>query len=269
MWSISMKTMKDLNSIQYIILRQPVICDTGSGSVYYSESFVVAALDTAGNISPLSNPLGTIYTTVQIDTCNKRVEVKWNSYSSVPKEVTDYWVYYSVNGGSFTDSLKTGPGITNLALEDFIVDAHYCFLVKASLSGGLQSGSNIACLQTKMQRPPEWINADYASVVTDQDIMLSFTPDPDSEIGHYSLEKRTGADGQFEQIYDFANISGRTLYADSKADVNKVNFYRLKAINNCNQVVPAPTLHRILFCQQARMKKRLIYHGIHTGAGEA
>jgi hypothetical protein len=28
---------------------------SGSGSAYFSESFVVAALDTAGNISPLSN----------------------------------------------------------------------------------------------------------------------------------------------------------------------------------------------------------------------
>jgi uncharacterized protein YbbC (DUF1343 family) len=45
-------------------------------------------------------------------------------------------------------------------LEDFIVDAQYCFYVKASLSGGLYSGSNKTCLQTKMQRPPEWINAD-------------------------------------------------------------------------------------------------------------
>ena len=33
-----------------------------------------------------------------------------------------------------------------------------------------------------MQRPPEWINADYAKVVTDHDIMLSFTIDPMSEI---------------------------------------------------------------------------------------
>jgi hypothetical protein len=93
-----------------------------------------------------------------------------------------------------------------------------------------------------MQRPPEWINADYAKVVTDHDIMLSFTLDPMSEIRSYSLEKKTGIDGQFAQIYSFTNISGNTLYADSEADVSKVNFYRLKAINNCNKTVTLSNL---------------------------
>jgi len=210
---------------------------TNSGSVYYSESFVVAALDTAGNISPLSNMLSTIYASVLIDTCNKRVEVNWNSYSPVPKEVTGYCMYYSVDGGNFADSINAGPGITNLGLDNFTIDARYCFFVRASLSGGIHSGSNKTCIQTKMQRPPEWINADYASVVTGNDIMLSFTLDPLSETGHYILEKKTGSEGQFSPIFDFANISSRTLYSDSDADVSKVNQYRLKAINNCNKAV--------------------------------
>ena len=210
---------------------------TNSGSVYYSESFVVAALDTAGNISPLSNMLSTVYTSVLIDTCNKRVEVSWNSYSPVPIEVTGYSLYYSVNGGSFTDSITAGPGITNLGLDNFTIDARYCFFVRASLSGGLQTGSNKACIQTEMQRPPEWINADYASVATENDIMLSFTPDPSSETRHYILEKKTRSDEQFSPIYDFTNITGRTLYVDSEADVSEVNQYRLKAINNCNKAV--------------------------------
>ncbi len=92
---------------------------TGSGSGYYSESFVVAALDTAENISPLSNMLSTVYASVQIDTCNKRVEVSWNSYSSVPKEVTEYWIYYSVNAGSFADSMKVGPEHDNSDIGKF------------------------------------------------------------------------------------------------------------------------------------------------------
>ncbi len=214
----------------------------GSGSVYYSESFIVKALDTAGNVSLQSNVLSTIYVSVQIDTCNKRVEIAWNSYSSVPKEVMDYRVYYSVNGGSSTDSIMTGPGTTNLVLEDFIVDAQYCFFVKASLTGGLRSGSNKACLLTKMQRPPEWINADYASVVNNHDIMLSFTPDPMSEIRSYVLEKKTGINGQFTQIYSFENISGRTQFIDDNADVSKVNFYRFNAINSCNKMVTLSNL---------------------------
>ena len=210
---------------------------TGSGSGYYSESFVVSALDTAGNISPLSNMLSTIYTSVQVDTCNKKMEINWTRYLSMPEEVSEYLVHYSVNGGSFSDPVKTGPGVSSLEIEDFIVDAQYCFFIEASLSGGFRSGSNKACVATIMERPPDWINADYASVTPGNEIMLSYTLDPLAETGHYILEKRTGQESQYSQIFDFANMSNRILFVDSQADVTVVNYYRLKAINNCNKAV--------------------------------
>lgn len=210
---------------------------TGSGSGYYSESFVVSALDTAGNISPLSNMLSTIYASARVDTCNKKMGISWTGYLSAPKEVTGYSIYYSVNGGSFSDPIKTGPGISNIDIEDFEVDARYCFFVEASLSGGFRSGSNKACVETRMERPPDWINADYATVTPANEIMLSFTIDPQAETRHYTLDKRSGQGSQNSQIYDFTNISNRILFADPQADVTKVNYYRLKAINNCNKAV--------------------------------
>jgi hypothetical protein len=205
-----------------------------SGSSYYSESFVVAALDTAGNISPLSNELNTIHTAAQIDTCNKRITVSWNSYSSVPRVVLGYSLYCSINGGTLTEASQATPDKTTIIINDFEVEAQYCFYLKASLSGGSFSGSNKTCILTKMQRPPEWINADYATVDPYKEIILSFTIDPLSEIRTYSLERKTGYDGDFKQIYSFNNLSGTTLYSDSRTDVSKVNFYRLKALNNCN-----------------------------------
>jgi hypothetical protein len=210
---------------------------TGSGSGYYSEGFRVAAFDMAGKISPLSNELSTIYTTAQIDTCNKTISVNWNSYSSVPKNVLSYSLLYSTDGGSFIETKQTTPDMTNLVIDDFEVDAEYCFIIRANLSGGVYSGSNKNCLVTKMQRPPYWINADYATVGLNKEILLSFTPDPASEIRTYNLERKTGFDGDFVQVYSFPNSSGKMLYTDNKADISKVNFYRLKALNNCNNPV--------------------------------
>ena len=63
---------------------------TGSGSSYFSESFVVAALDSSGNISPLSNALHTIFAEAEIDTCNKKIIITWNSYASYPRNVLSY-----------------------------------------------------------------------------------------------------------------------------------------------------------------------------------
>jgi gliding motility-associated-like protein len=210
---------------------------TGSGSGYYSESFVVTAIDSAGNISPLSNPLSTIYSTASIDTCNKLIEVKWNSYTSIPKQVTNYSLLYSVNGGSFTEIEQAAPGKTSILLNDFTVDAQYCFIIRANLAGGYTSGSNKTCLQTKMQRAPDWINADYATVVPGNEILLSFKIDPLNEIRTFDLERKTGSSGDFEKIWQFTNNSGTLLYNDANADISKVNYYKLKAINNCN--IPA------------------------------
>ncbi|MCU0454716.1 MAG: gliding motility-associated C-terminal domain-containing protein [Bacteroidales bacterium] len=210
---------------------------TGSGSAYYSESFVVSALDTAGNISPLSNMLSTIHSSVEIDTCDRRLDVKWTGYAPAQGAVESYRIFYSVNGGSFDNTLSSAAGTTSIALDDFTVNDRYCFFVRAELTGGLYSESNQSCIITKMQRPPDWINADYATVSPDNGILLSFTPDPLSEIRTYDLERKSWNSSSFERIRGFSGITGTIMYSDKEADVTKVNFWRLKAVNSCNKPI--------------------------------
>jgi len=210
---------------------------TGSGSGYYSESFKVAAYNSEKKISPLSNHLSTIYADAKIDTCNKRITVNWNSYSSTPKEVMEYSLFYSVDGATFNLSEQSPSGDTILVIDDFIVDARYCFYVRADIEGGLFSFSNKICLLTKMQKPPDWINADYTGVNESGGIIVSFTPDPQTEIRTYSLERKGSFDGYFTQIFNFTNSTGTILFADGDADISRVNFYRLRALNNCNNAI--------------------------------
>jgi hypothetical protein len=207
---------------------------TNSASGYYSESFVITALDDAGNLSPFSNAVGTIYASSSIDTCNKLVEITWNSYSSVPRMVTGYSVMWSVNGSGFNHSETLGPDATSFVLEDFEIDASYCFIVEAHLSGERTSGSNKTCLGTSMQRPPGWINADYATVLPDGGIRVSFTIDPLSEPCDVIVEKRILPGENFIQLQGFSNISQSITYIDTDADITKMNQYRLTALNNCN-----------------------------------
>jgi gliding motility-associated-like protein len=209
----------------------------GSGSGYFSESYVVAALDTAGNISPLSNPLNTVFAASSIDTCNSKIEIKWNAYPSYPLKVLNYTVLQSVNGNDFTVAGVIPSDKGNYVLNDFLTDAGYCFVVRANLDGGTTSTSNRNCLSAKMQRPPRWINADYATLTADKSILLSFNIDPLSEIKKFILERKTGAQGSFVQIYQFSSVSGSLLYSDANADISKINYYRLSAVNNCN--IPA------------------------------
>ena len=221
-------------------IRNPLITSytrTGSGAAFYSESFVVAAFDTAGNISPLSNALNTIYTEAEIDTCNKRMEIRWNSYPSIPFRVYNYSVYNSLDGGPFNIIDTVEAERNTFLINDFDFNVGYCFIVMANLENGQHSGSNSFCLFTAMQRPPQWINADYATVDENNEIILSFKIDPLSEISFFSLERKTSATDEFRPLHQFTSVNTSLLYSDKEADISRINYYRLAAVNNCGNPI--------------------------------
>jgi gliding motility-associated-like protein len=203
---------------------------------YFSVAYVVAAHRLPNCTSPLSNYLNTIFSESEIDTCNKKITISWNKYLSEPKKVTGYSIVSSVNGGAYSVIAETGEDKESFILEDFVTDSEYCFVVIASLEDGTISKSNKSCLSTKMQRPPEWINADYATV-RDKSISLSFTIDPQSETSTFSLERKSGNTGSFTEISRPSVLQGVVTYEDYKADITSLNYYRLTAINSCSKPI--------------------------------
>jgi gliding motility-associated-like protein len=212
---------------------------TNTAPKYSSVSYVVAAHRLSaipgqpGCTSPLSNVLSTIFCQVALDTCNRKIDVSWNAYPSVPRLVESYSVMLSVNGSSYNEATVTDPSEPTFSYDNFITDAEYCFYIKANINGGFSSTSNKVCILTKMQRPPDWINADYATVDRDK-ISVSFTVDPLSQINQFVLERKSGTTGSFEQISTTQSIDGRVSYTDTNADTGTINYYRLSAINSCN-----------------------------------
>lgn len=206
-------------------------------TAHFSESYVIAAIDSSKNTSPFSNyALPTIFAKPQVDTCKNKMEIRWNKYPSKPDPVLCYSVLLSIDGGPFSELARVSAD-TSLIINDITAEGQFCFIVRAILESGRFSGSNISCLTTKMQRPPEWINADYATVAPGNRIDLSFSIDPTSEISTFSLEKKTGYSGLFEEIELFTSVSGSLIYSDRSADSSKINFYRLSAVNNCNNSI--------------------------------
>jgi gliding motility-associated-like protein len=210
---------------------------------YSSVSYVVAAYRLSavpgmpGCVSALSNVLSTIFCEAIADTCNKKITVSWNSYPSYPKVVVSYSVMLSIDGSPFSEATSTEPDNTSFTINNFTTDAEYCFYIRADLEGGFFSTSNKICVLTRMQRPPGWINADYATVNSDSRIALSFSIDPASEITHFRLERKTGISGTYESIANLEPVNGLVLYTDLEADVNAANYYRLSAINSCNNPI--------------------------------
>jgi len=244
-------TYKNGDGMAFDTLWNPVATSysfTGSSTQYFSVAYVIAAYrlpglpGRPGCPSQLSNVLNTIFTTADLDTCNNKIVVSWNSYPSSPKKVTNYSVLVSVDGDSFTETAKVSPDLFSFTLNDFVTGADYCFVIRANLEGGFFSTSNKACLFTKMQRPPQWINADFATVNSDGHISLSFSYDRASEITHFNLERKIGTAGTFEEISQPVSDNGSIVFVDDKADIKDRNYYRLSAVNNCNNHVKISNL---------------------------
>jgi gliding motility-associated-like protein len=204
------------------------------GTNYFSESYVIAAIDYSGNISPLSNELQTIHADSQIDTCNKKIKILWNKYLSEPIRVSGYDVFASVNSGTWYLAGHTSADITSFMIDEFTNESEYCFIVKAILENSRVSGSNKSCVAVKMQNPPNWINADYATVTADGNISLSFTIDTASEIDLFALERKKEYSGSFQQIAQVRTDIKSVTYTDKNAEHDVVSFYRLSAVNSCN-----------------------------------
>ncbi len=114
---------------------------------------------------------------------------------------------------TFLRKQLAGPDIKSFTIDNFTTDANYCFYIRANLEGNSFSTSNKACILTRMQRPPEWINADYATVNPESGIMLSFTIDPESEIKHFLLEKKIRTVGCIQlRLYNLNLLTDLFLY---------------------------------------------------------
>jgi gliding motility-associated-like protein len=204
-----------------------------------SESFRITAYKLSevagfpGCVSPLSNVISTIFCSSEIDTCRRIITLRWNKYSDFPKHVKEYRILVSEDAGPLRELYTAGNNADNFTLSEFNTDREYCFAVRAILDDGEWSNSNESCLLTRMQHPPEWINADFATVNDQDQISLSFTVDPFSEISQFRLERKSSLADAFEIISQPVISGGKVTFTDEQADISSINYYRLSAVNSC------------------------------------
>lgn len=203
-------------------------------SKYFSVSYVVAAMRLPRCTSTFSNAVNSIFCEATPDTCNKKILISWNTYSSLKQKVTGYSVMAATDGVNFNEIATAGTSETSFLINDFEVNSNYCFIIRANIEDGSFSSSNKTCISTRMQRPPSWINADYASVNSENNVILSFSIDPSSEINHFRLDRKNISSGITSVIARPVSVNGSVTYTDRQADIDSAYQYRLYAINSCN-----------------------------------
>lgn len=213
---------------------------TGSAARYRSVTYVVAAMDSSLNISPLSNNLSTIYLSAVNDTCNGRINLSWTAYSNASHPASGYGIYLSVDGSPVTLIKEVPTSSSSFSLNGYMPDIEYCFYIAALDGNIVLSSSNMQCLTSGSEGSPAWTKTVSVSV-EDKMMIISGSYDPSSDIRLFRAERLSPTGGSWTGVEIVQGADGRVSMTDITGDTSIVNLFRIAAVNNCGTAVAVST----------------------------
>lgn len=210
---------------------------------FHPELYRIAAIDEVGNISamtPDNQYHNTIYVFPYKDTtnCIMSVRLEWNKYLNWPEGVSEYKVYFSENYGPWTYLSSVLGGERVYYHQNLNNNSLYCYYIVAISNTGKTSTSNQTCRSVNFPVFPNFINADYASVIYDSRIEVSFTLDTTAIVQkNYKLYRAETLNGTYSEIATFNNYSLLNLVYVDNVDITNNWYYKLAAIDQCGNVV--------------------------------
>lgn len=212
---------------------------TSSAAGSRSVPYTVASL-LADDTSPLAPYHHTIHMTLQYDSCDNALIIEWTPYIGWNNDLIAYNVYIKTNTGDSVKIPSLSSGTTSYRYNDAIPYMDYCIYVEAENRNFLTSTSNRACINTARASPPSYINADFASVIKDKTIQLSFSFDPISQIHNFILFHGTNENKIVEPVAEFNNVlAGPITYTHEVFSTIRLrNYYQLAAVDQCPEKNP-------------------------------
>ncbi len=205
----------------------------------FAEGYVIAAYDSALNLSPLTADHTTNLLSVSFDSCRSSVYLSWSGYKGWGDSLTAYAVYGKYVGGSYhlLDSLPPAAGRDTITAV--IPNRLYCFIVKAYHRKGWVSLSNRRCVNTHMLIPPAYISCGNMDIPGDQEVHLQFFVDTAAEAHNYLLMRGPSPSYYPDTLAGWTNFVGDELtYTDDTGDsIRQPLYYRLTALNACGRSV--------------------------------
>ncbi len=213
--------------------------DTRAHADRFPVSYVIAAVDTAGNPSPLTREHTTNYLTVNFDPCFQRITLSWTGYKGWEGHLTSYAVYGREGNGTYALLDSLSPDILADTLTEVLPNENYCFIIRAWHDSGWVSTSNRQCISAVMLPPPEYISVEEASVTPENNIFLRFLTDNTSLLRHYVLLRGSSPGEISDTVMSWEDFTDAELtYTDIPEDsLTTPLYYVLAVMNDCGRVV--------------------------------
>lgn len=189
------------------------------------------------------DPDSTIFAQANFDSCKATISLAWNDYNKWRGEILHYTVYQRLGNGLYVALATLPEGVNNYTLSDVEENSAYSLFIEAAHRDNLRrSTSNRVDLFTDMSIIPDTINADYATLGTNNSVDLSFTIDPVSELHTYKLLRSGTPDGMFDTIATLYTVEKTIQYQDEVPFTSGIVYYKLIAFNNCGKPTVASNL---------------------------
>ena len=203
-----------------------------------SETFVIAALDSCGNISNLGAPQHTIFLQINFDKCNRACNISWNQYiNMINGGVGSYELLFSVNGGPF--NLLQSLNSTFYLHDSLIPGTTICYRVRArSANGNITSVSNRECFTVTSPQQPGFFYLKRITVNALQQIEIDGLVDNSVGISlsGFNLFRAENFSGPY-QLIGSQPYSGNANFTIIDTDVNtsdKNYSYFMIVKDSCN-----------------------------------
>lgn len=213
-----------------------------------SESFRIATVDSCNKTSIASLVHRTMFLETDLNICDKKVNLSWNSYKNFPSSTKNYQIFISTNGGAYT--LLTETYDTSYIHTIDANAATYKYYIKA-VSNNLffSSTSNTSTVVAALPAQPAYLYLKSATVLSDSLVILSLIHDTVAKVSYYKVLRGDNIDGPYLQVGKINFSTNYVLkFRDSLAFTDERSyFYKVVTIDSCGNSSLESNIGRTIF----------------------
>jgi gliding motility-associated-like protein len=219
-----------------------------------SEQFFITALDECNLEGAPSEVHATTHLRLNLQSCEGRAILNWNSYNAWIGNNTDYEVFVSLNGSAFQSngniSGNDGQNIS-FSLTDLVADGDYCIFIQSSLAGSNESStSNEVCFNANVQDLPDFTYLRRATVLSDGSAFSTCLIDTASDISYFKVLRAPWPGIVFDTLVTLPLPQNSNLlsYTDLTAQTSAQSYtYKYVLVDKCDNPSgisnPGRTIH--------------------------
>ncbi|HOH93727.1 MAG TPA: gliding motility-associated C-terminal domain-containing protein [Bacteroidales bacterium] len=219
--------------------------DTVYGSTYFensnstasdvAEQYRVAALDSCGNTSPLSNAIETINVTGNLSICDNIFYLSWNHPAGV-LYFDNYRILLSKNSNPFVQLDITTKDTFNLYLDEN--QGNWCIVIQSITDDSITQSSNLLCFNFQKPSLPDYVKLRKVDFINNH-IEITWKAPSHASVQGFQIYRSTDSLVSFKKIVDIQkNILGDYFYIDPLTNFPPYPiFYKIATIDSCGNAV--------------------------------